>query len=121
MLRSRASGSVTASGRRRSETSPIADRGVCSGSMPDEDRQYLGSMVAQETGTAQPDAERRVAEKFNQTKSAIDSAQNKAKQVADDARKAAAHSALWTFVGLLLGAFCASLAATWGGRSRDRI
>ena len=37
------------------------------------------------------------------------------------ARSAAAQTALWTFVALLVGAFSASLAATIGGRQRDRI
>jgi hypothetical protein len=105
----------------RAEAAKIFAADLRNGSMPDEDRQYLGGVVAQETGLSPPDAERRVADKFNQTKQAIDTAQNKARQVADDARKAAAHSALWTFVGLLLGAFCASLAATWGGRRRDQM
>ena len=105
----------------RGEAAKIFANDLRNGSMPDEDRQYLGGVVAQETGLSPPDAERRVADKFNQSKQAIDNAQNKARQVADDARKAAAHSALWTFVGLLLGAFCASLAATWGGRRRDQM
>jgi hypothetical protein len=42
-------------------------------------------------------------------------------QAADDVRKAFAHSMYWTFVALLIGAFCASLAATIGGRERDRV
>ena len=44
-----------------------------------------------------------------------------AKEAAESARKAAAHSALWMFVALLGGAFIASLAATVGGRQRDRV
>jgi hypothetical protein len=36
-----------------------------------------------------------------------------------DASKAAAHASLWLFVSLLLGAFTASLCATFGGRQRD--
>lgn len=42
-------------------------------------------------------------------------------QAADDARKAFAHSMYWTFVALLIGAFCASVAATIGGKERDRV
>jgi hypothetical protein len=37
------------------------------------------------------------------------------------ARKAAAHLSLWIFVALLIGAFCASYAATIGGRERDHV
>jgi|SRR5579862_4221767 len=44
-----------------------------------------------------------------------------AKTSADAARKAAAYASLWIFVSLLVGAFSASYAATWGGRSRDRV
>ncbi len=40
---------------------------------------------------------------------------------ADAARSAAAKTSLWTFVALLVGAFCASLAATFGGRQRDSV
>ena len=42
-----------------------------------------------------------------------------ARDAADKARKASAYSALWLFVSLLIGAFVASLAATYGGRQRD--
>ena len=41
------------------------------------------------------------------------------RDAADKARKASAYSALWLFVSLLIGAFVASLAATFGGRRRD--
>ena len=40
---------------------------------------------------------------------------------ADEARRAGAKSLLWTFVALLMGAFCASVAATVGGRQRDHV
>ena len=89
--------------------------------MSDADRQYLGGVVAQETGMAPPEAEKRVADTFNQTKTTIDNAVNEAKQAADTARKAAAHSSLWMFVALMLGAFFASLAAVYGGRQRDLV
>jgi len=42
-----------------------------------------------------------------------------AKQAADKARKASAYTSLWLFLSLLIGAFVASLAATYGGRLRD--
>jgi hypothetical protein len=42
-----------------------------------------------------------------------------AREAADKARKASAYSAMWLFVSLLIGAFVASLAATFGGRRRD--
>ena len=42
-----------------------------------------------------------------------------AQDAADKARKASAYAALWLFISLLIGAFVASLAATYGGRRRD--
>jgi hypothetical protein len=44
---------------------------------------------------------------------------NDARDAADKARKASAYTALWLFISLLIGAFAASLAATYGGRRRD--
>jgi len=52
-------------------------------------------------------------------RAALEKAKTTAKQAADDARKAAAYAALWLFITLLIGAFFASLSATWGGRRRD--
>ena len=49
----------------------------------------------------------------------LDEYQAKAMAAAEEARKTAAHSALWMFVALLLGAFVASVTATIGGRNRD--
>jgi len=48
-------------------------------------------------------------------------AKQKAKEAADKARKAAAAFALWGFASMLIGAFVASLAATWGGKRRDAL
>ncbi len=44
-----------------------------------------------------------------------------AQQLEEDARKATAHFLLWMFIALLTGAFCASFAATIGGRQRDHV
>lgn len=103
----------------RAEALKIFANDLHAGSMPDEDRQYLGAVVAQETGLTPADAEKRVADKFAQTRQALESAQNAAKQALESARKAAEHSSLWMFISLLAGAFFASLAATFGGRRRD--
>ena len=89
------------------------------GKLADDDRQYLANAVAQETGLSPADANARVTDAFNKAKAATDAAANDAKQVADTARKAAEHGALWMFVSLMIGAFIASFAATLGGRRRD--
>jgi hypothetical protein len=89
------------------------------GTMGPEDVRYLGQVVARRTGLTPAEAEKRVADAFTQASKALVNAQAAARQAADDARRAAAYAALWMFVALLAGAFCASLAALAGGRQRD--
>ena len=103
----------------RAEALRIFDNDMRNGMMGPEDVRYLGQVVARRTGIAPADAEKRVGDAFNQASKTAVNAQISAKQVADDARKAAAYSALWMFVALLAGAFFASLAALAGGRQRD--
>jgi hypothetical protein len=94
----------------RTEAALIIARGIQQGDMSPADRAYLAQVVSARTGLNQTDAQRRVSEVFDE-----------ARQAADSARKAAAHSLYWTFLALLIGAFCASFAATIGGRQRDRL
>jgi hypothetical protein len=72
------------------------------------DREYVSKVVAARTGLSQADADKRVNEVVTQAKNDIDAA-----------RKAAAQLAFWLTASLLIGAFCASLAATEGGGLRD--
>jgi hypothetical protein len=72
------------------------------------DRTYVEQVVAARTGLSLADAEKRVSDVVTQAKTA-----------ADNARKAAAHLALWLTLSLLIGAFSSSLAATEGGGLRD--
>jgi hypothetical protein len=78
--------------------------------IPAPDKTYLARLVAARTGISQTDAEQRVSEVLTQ-----------ARQAADTARKAIAHTLYWTFLALLIGAFCASFAATIGGKQRDHV
>jgi len=110
---------ATAAAPGTAEVSRIFLRGMQTGALPAEDTRYVGQLVAQRTGITQPDAERRVSDTFTKAQSAINDAEAKAKDAADKARRAGAYAALWIFVSLLLGAFSASLAATFGGRQRD--
>lgn len=87
--------------------------------LPAEDQRYVAQIVAQRTGLTQQEAEQRVSQNYTQLQTRLQEAETKARAAADDARKATAYSALWLFVSLLLGAFVASLAATFGGRQRD--
>jgi hypothetical protein len=102
-----------------SEASRIFLNGMRSGALPPEDVRYLGQLVAQRTGLAQQDAERRVTETYARAKATLDQNQEKARAAADAARKASAYASLWLFVSLLIGAFVASYLATYGGRQRD--
>jgi hypothetical protein len=87
--------------------------------LPPDDQRYLGQLVAERTGLSQADAEKRVADTVNAMQTKAREAEATAREAADKARKAGITATLWLFVSLLLGAFSASLAATWGGRQRD--
>lgn len=87
--------------------------------LPPEDLRYVGQIVARSTGLSQQDAEKRVTDLHARARASLLDAEVAAKEAADKARKASAYAALWVFVSLLVGAFFASLAATFGGRQRD--
>jgi heme/copper-type cytochrome/quinol oxidase subunit 2 len=74
------------------------------------DADYLAQLVAAKTGLNPNDAQQRVSQTIAD-----------ARQTEDEVRKATAHILLWIFIGLLTGAFCASYAATIGGRQRDHV
>ncbi|OAI13899.1 hypothetical protein A1359_11580 [Methylomonas lenta] len=105
----------------RHEAAGIVVNGLRLNGLPVEDQQYLGQIVALQTGLPLADAEKRVVDVFGKLQAAIEAAEQHVKQTADSARKLAAYTALWMVVALLLGAFVASLAATFGGRQRDRV
>ncbi|OOC49183.1 MULTISPECIES: hypothetical protein [Thioalkalivibrio] len=85
--------------------------------MSDGDRAYLAQLIAQNTGVSQSQAENRIRE----VQAQMEELEMQARQVADEARSAMAKLSLWTFLGLLIGAFSASFAATIGGRQRDSV
>ena len=94
----------------RAEVGVIVANDVREGGITPADRAYLAQIVASRTGASQADAATRV-----------DEAYTRAVQIADNARKAVAHSMYWMFLALLMGAFCASVAATIGGKQRDNV
>jgi len=94
----------------RAEAGSILANGLRQRDVPASDKTYLAKLVAARTGLSQTDAEQRVSQILAE-----------ARQAADTARKAAAHLSYWTFFALLVGAFCASFAATVGGKQRDRV
>ena len=87
--------------------------------LPAEDVQYVGQLVAQRTGLTQQAAEKRVSDTYARVQATLRDAETAASAVAEKARNASAYAALWLFISLLMGAFVASLAATYGGRRRD--
>jgi hypothetical protein len=101
------------------EVSRIFVTSMAAGTLSPEDLRYVGRVVAQRTGLAEAQAEKRVGDIYARAQTQWREAQAAAKQTADRARKASAYGALWLLVSLLMGAFCASFAATLGGRQRD--
>jgi hypothetical protein len=94
----------------REEVGVILASALRRGALPDYDSAYLSQLVSARTGLSPVDAQARVSQVFDQ-----------AREAADSTRKALAHSLYWLFLALLVGAFCASYAATIGGRQRDRV
>jgi len=103
----------------RAEVNRIVVSSLQSEGLDPADKQYLAQLIARETGMTQAEAEARVTDVQTRMRAALEDAKNTAKTAADDARKATAYAALWLFITLLIGAFFASLSATWGGRRRD--
>ncbi|WP_257624522.1 hypothetical protein [Variovorax boronicumulans] len=101
------------------EVSRIFLNSIRTGALPPEDAKYVGQVVAQRTGLSQQDAEKRVNDTYAKAQATLNEAKTKAKEAADTARKTSAYGALWLVVSMLLGAFVASFAATYGGRRRD--
>jgi hypothetical protein len=110
LLRPSAPGADKDNSSTRGEFELIFANSLRQGTMSSADGMYLAKVVAVRTGVSQSEAQQRVDDAYIQ-----------ARQAADAARKAIAHSMYWTFLALLIGAFCASFAATIGGRERDRV
>lgn len=79
------------------------------------DRSYLAQLVASRAGISQDEAQQRVDQVIAQEKAAAE----KAKQAADDARKAASGFSIATALSMLIGTFIACVAAAFGGQLRD--
>jgi hypothetical protein len=111
--------SEPASNTSSAEVSRIFANTLRTGALPPEDLRYVGQIVAQRTGVSQQEAEKRVADTYARAQAKLREAEAAARTAADQARKASAQATLWLFISLLIGAFVASLAATFGGRQRD--
>lgn len=80
------------------------------------DADYLSARLAARTGLSVNAAQARVQAVWNE----LQQRRTAMRELAEQARKVAAHTALWLFISLLGGAFVSSWLATAGGRQRDR-
>jgi hypothetical protein len=101
------------------EVLSIIENNMSASTLPTIDIKYAGQLISQQTGLSQAEAESRVAMTFKTLQEKKANAMQETKETAEKARKTAANTALWFFALLLIGAFSASLAATWGGKCRD--
>lgn len=92
----------------RSEMARLLASAVASGSLSEQNRNYLTQLVAQRSGLPQPEAERRVNEAFTA-----------AREAADKARKAAILTGFVTAASLIVSFGAAWWAAMRGGQHRD--
>ncbi|MFY8106794.1 MAG: hypothetical protein ACOVKO_07740 [Elstera sp.] len=97
------------------EVARVLLQGAATGDVPENDKAYLASVVSTRTGLPDAVARARVDSVLKQ----VDGARMAATEAADQARKAAATSALIGSLSLLMGAFIAAAAAAMGGRQRD--
>jgi hypothetical protein len=110
LFRTTGSRSEIAPGSSHVEAAAIVTRALVQGDIASDDKAWLDQLVSTQTGLSATEADTRVTAVFAE-----------AQQSADNTRKAIAHTLLWMFIALLLGAFTASFAATIGGRQRDGV
>jgi hypothetical protein len=98
----------------RAETGRILATSLVGEGITDADKGYLAQLVSQQTGLTAAEAEARVNDVIAQ----VDAAKAKAKEAADQARKAGATLSLLMALALVIGAFIASVAAALGGQGQ---
>jgi len=96
----------------RAEVARIFAKATVSGTLPENDKSYLASVVAQRSGLPQPEAEKRVTEAFAEANRAV-------KEAADKARRAALLTGFVTAASLVVSFGAAWWAALRGGHHRD--
>jgi hypothetical protein len=90
-------------------------RSLASGSLSDEDKGYLGVVVARQTGLSQADAEKRVDGAYAEARKA----EQKARDLANEARRKTALAGFLTAATFAIACAAACVAAGLGGRDRD--
>ena len=99
----------------KSEVAVILASAAVKGEVPAADKTYLVQLVASRTGMTEADTTRRIDTVLGE----IEAAKTKAKQAADEARKAGVKLSLFMFLALLTGAFIGGAAGAYGGQLRD--
>jgi hypothetical protein len=115
LLRSPAATKNVSEADEKAEVSRILTKGISTGDISAEDRDYLNKLVAARAGISESDAQKRVDEVIAAEKEM----ELKTRQAADVARKATAATSIFMGLSMLIGAFIASAAAALGGRLRD--
>jgi hypothetical protein len=110
-----AGGTAPSPAEARAEVTRILATALGNEGLTDADKAYLVQLVASRTGLSATEAEQRVDAVVSQVKAA----ELKARQAADQARKAASITSIFTALSMLIGAFIACVAAAIGGRERD--
>lgn len=99
----------------RSEVGRIFTGALVNGEFPDQDRDYVAGLIAENTGVAQEEARARV----DQAVTTAQEAEQQARDAAEVARKTALIVAFFTAASLAVSAAVAFFAAGLGGRHRD--
>jgi hypothetical protein len=94
----------------RSEATVILGRLLTSTGDTAADETYLSQLVVATTGLSESEASARVKDVETHARAELDAV-----------RKTSARASFWLFISLLAGAYCASHAATIGGRRRDHV
>jgi hypothetical protein len=96
----------------RQQVGRILANAVMTGDLPQQDKDYLGSLIAARTGVPPEEAQRRLNEVYGQAKAT-------ALEAADKARKGTAAAGFWMVFIMFAAGLSAWWAGTVGGNHRD--
>ena len=103
-----------------SEIASLAGRRIVNGSLTDQERDRLSTLVAAQAGISKEDAARRVARMEQDAVAAVASAEQQARKAAETAAHGAAAGAKALFSGLLLS-LAGAMAGAWLGTRHARL
>src|SRR6516165_7911712 len=103
-----------------SEIATLAGRRVVNGSLTDQERDRLATLVAAQAGVSKEEAARRVARMEQDAVAALASAEQQARKAAETAARGAAAGAKALFSGLLLS-LAGALVGAWLGTRHARV